>query len=277
LTAPSGSGKLLSIVARRDTRKQLLAAAGGAAVLAATAALLLAAQGSAHASACAPLPSRLLGTYVRADDGSWTLRFTAACTYEARFQGVEEGGGDYTKTSGDASAGQFVFSNDRGCRGPGFQDLPTPYDYNYSVDFRGALSLAPVGGTDADLCRDSKGGRATDLGDHGGWIKLINGSTKIKTTVRASGRFSAKGAIHDTGALRIISSKRHGKTQLLRLKLSGSLGNLKLSERITVRGKKKGRLTWRVTGGAGGYLHLGGGGKGKAKGSRQTLHGSVTD
>src|SRR4051812_23418136 len=75
---------------------------------------------------CNPLPPTVAASYSRYDDSSWQLTFDSECTYQARHRGVEEGGGEYTLGSGDDSSGMFTFFNDRGCRGTGVEDLPTP-------------------------------------------------------------------------------------------------------------------------------------------------------
>src|SRR5690349_5110492 len=110
---------------------------------------------------CTPLPGKLQGNYFRYDDPNWELTFNSDCTYVAVEKNTEEGGGNYVLSNGDESSGSFVVSNDIGCQAPDREDLPTPYEYSFS---RNLLMLAPVGGTAADKCVNTKGeGRAQEL------------------------------------------------------------------------------------------------------------------
>jgi hypothetical protein len=234
------------------------------------------APGSSGAAAdCRPLPTPLLATYHRADDRNWELEFRADCTFRAAERGQEEGGGDYTLTAGDESAGTFVFSNDRGCRDPGMQDLPTPYSYSFR---RRVLALAVVGGNAADLCIKGNEGRAQDLAGHGGWIELISGRVTIALKGTKPGSFSAKGAFVDKGTFTVIRSKKTRNAKIASLRLAGANGTLILSERIVLKGKRKGKLGWDVVGkGFDGYAGMVGTGAGRANGTKQTLTGYVSN
>jgi hypothetical protein len=225
-------------------------------------------------TACQPLPARLVGLYRRVDNSRFRLEFTAECTFRASDEAGEQGGGDYARGSGDATAGTIVFSNDRGCRQPGYQDVPTAYTYAYR---RGVLTLAVVGGTSADLCASGREGRARELEGHDGFVKSISGRLTISLSGKKSGRFRATGAFADAGSFVLLRSKQRGKTQSSSVRLSGENGTLTIAERITVKGKAKGRLTWSTVRGAGGYFELAGGGTGQGRASRQTLRGDVNN
>jgi hypothetical protein len=226
-------------------------------------------------AACQPLPARVLGTYQRVDNRAWLLYFTVNCTYEARQHGTVEGGGDYLVTAADPSSGRFIVSNDRGCRQPGIADVPTPYTYTFE---QGVLLLEPEGGMAADLCVDSHGeGRAQDLSDHGGWIKTIGGPVRIATKGAARGSFTTSGAFTDHGAYRMTQTKSTRRTKTASLRFAGEGGTFTLSERVARTGARKGKFSWRVVAGSGGYIAMVGAGTGTATGSRQSFRGDVSN
>lgn len=239
-------------------------------MLAAASAVAVAHVGGARTAVCQPLQKPLLGSYYRGDNRNWELIFNSNCTFQAKERGTEEGGGDYTLTSGDASGGTLVFSNDRGCRQPDFQDLPTPYGY---VVQKGVLKLTATSG---DLCSNSAGteGRAHDLGNHGGWIKSIAGRVKLVIRGKKTGSFKVTGAFADVGRFKVVRSRSGRTATRATLRLTGARGTFTVSERITVKGK----VTWDVVGkGKGGYLRLTGTGTGTVLGPRQTLRGDVSN
>jgi hypothetical protein len=212
---------------------------------------------------CTALPAKLLGNYFRYDDRSWELTFDSDCTYKAVHRSIEEGGGNYVLSEGDESSGSFVISNDQGCQQPDLEDLPTPYEYSFS---RGLLALGPVGGISADRCANTKGeGRAHELAGHGGWVKAVAGKVSITINGRS---FKISGVLEDRGSVKIT---KRGTRRTLRF--TGGNGTFTATERL-----KKGKVTWSLTGaGSGGYRNLSGVGSGTARGSRQSLHGSVSN
>lgn len=248
----------------------------GAVCAAVAAGSLVAAQRSAGRTAsCTPLPASLLGTYRRADTGSFRLTFTKACRFKALDGRTVEGDGDYARSAGGATGGTIVFSNDKGCRGTGMQDLPTPYKY---VVKNGVLKLSVVGGTAKDLCVDPGGdGRPRALEGHGGFVREISGKAVIKAGMKKGGRFAASGAFKDSGDVVVESSKTQGDKQLIRAKLASTRGTIRISEQVILAGTKKGTVTWDVVSGAGVYVGLHGDGAGTAVGPSQSLNGSVSN
>jgi hypothetical protein len=216
---------------------------------------------------CVPFPAALQGSYYRYDDRSWELTFNADCTYQARQHANVEGGGNYTQTDSEV----IVLSNDTGCRDPGVQDLPTPYDYFYE---HGLLMLGPQGGIAADLCVNSKGeGRAQDIAGHGGWIKAVAGKVTLSVKGARKGSFVLSGAMKDIGSFRVAHSKTKKGVTTSTLRFTGQKGTFALVEHV-----KKGKATWDLTGkGGGGYRNLGGSGKGTARATKQTLRGDVSN
>jgi hypothetical protein len=217
------------------------------------------------------LPALLLGNYLRYDDPGWELTFNTDCTYQATQHGREEGGGDYLFSIGDESGGSFQFSNDRGCRQPGLQDLPTWYDYTFE---RRLLLLQPEGGMAADLCSNTKGeGRAHELAGHGGWIKAVAGKVKLALKGAKKGTFVLSGVLEDAGSFRVSHSTVKKGVKRSTLRFTGLVGTFSVTESV-----KKGKVSWSLTGpGSAGFRYLAGGGSGTATGSRQSLRGDVSN
>jgi hypothetical protein len=216
---------------------------------------------------CTPFPDALLGSYHRHDDRAWELMFKADCTHSTTYNGIVEGGGDYT-ISGDETSGTLTFSNDLGCRGAGFQDLPTPYSYTVE---QGVITFEPVSG---DLCANERGlGRATDLGGHDGWVKAVAGKIRLSFKGLKRGSFSESGSIADHGSFKRLKSKVVRGVRFSSLRFTGALGTFVVKEHV-----KKSRVRWELVGkGAASYWLLSGEGTGAAHGSRQSLHGNVSN
>ena len=240
-------------------RRQLLIAVIGASTLAGFAS----SSGSATAqriASCQALPAAVQGSYRRSDDYLWRL-VLGDCTFRVTNTGsFVGGGGDYTLTSGDATNGQIVLSNDRGCREsthPGQKDEPTPYTYSFDGM---RLTLQVVGGNDADLCTVRSGNTART------WLKAPNGSVRIEfsagTARKSSGAFTMSGAGTDKGRAVVTRSVDKKDAVHLSASLRGGYGTLSVSVTLvkhrpgkweinpgSARGSRLYRLYTQATGG----------------------------
>jgi hypothetical protein len=224
----------------------VLSSAGSAVGRSETASL----EGGLKSAACQPLPAAVQGVFRRADNFDWRL-LLAQCRFTIRGP-LFTGGADYELVSGDATSGEIVVSNDRGCRRDGEPDLPTSYTYAFAAL---KLDLLVKGGISADQC----GGRSANLART--WLKTPNGRVTIsydaKIGRRVSGTFVLSGAGSDRGKAILHRGPQRKGVTLVRTTLRGARGSLVLSETV----RAKGLSTWTISSGT--DLYQGSIGKGK--------------
>ena len=245
---------------RRHQPARLAAAAGLAVVLAAT--TVRGEAGSrrpaAAATRCNTLPPAALGWYRPLPADAFEL-WLGRCRVQATRAGRFLAAGDYTRIGGDARRGEIVISNDLGCRGPGSEDLPTPYRYAFDGYL---LTLTVFGGADNDRCPP----RAQEL--HGRQlVKVLEGPVRIALLGLTRGSFSATGAFSDSGSF------VRGRAGGVRLTLRGGKGSLVVATRRAPAGSHR----WAIVRGIGSYVGLRGGGAVRSRDRSAVLTGSITN